>query len=998
MRDTLAITVPEIIDLWDKEKNEGVTPDQVSMGSSKKYHMYCPSCHTPMLRTANNAWRKKADGTYVIANCKACSCRETAKKRTKLSVDVCPEIRDWWDADLNEGVNLEILSSASRKKFHFKCPVCSTKLYRPMSYFLQLQPDGSYKPAVCQSCFPTKAKNIRLLTEAVPDIEMFWDYERNNDKKPSDFTRTSSEKVFTFCPICHKSVQRTVRFTWFTDEHGVGHVLHCRSCGKRTESNTLTELFPDITNYWDYERNEKNPQFYTISSGERVYLRCPECTETKHRAICDAIQKNADGTYRMAKCISCAKPSRPKTIKMMHAPRVQKTLQERCPDLDTLWDRERNTLKPEDVKSSLKEPFYLHCPTCGKSIQRTIAGHIDRNGNTWRVRPCKSCVMSEANLQKGLKYSGSLRDSCPEIEEWWDYKNNACTPDNLTHGSKVMVNLVCPSCRAKSTRSMHSLLNRNQEGKLLPAACASCGYSSKGNPKDNLLSICPEIVDWWDYERNAPHTPEEFTRGSGTVMYLICPDCGLELHTGIHSLLSTDETGVTRISHTGRCMKYRNRDSENNILKKYPDVTRWWDDDKNIPNRPEDYTIFSRKKFYFHCPDCKTETYRRASDAFLLQEDGLPVLFHCPYCSGIKPIKGVNSLSAVYPELATECISSEDPERILASSTSRMHWKCRDCGHTWYSLLSDRVAGLGCPYCESRKILTGMNDLATTDPELAKEWSPNNDLPATKVIKDRQSTDLWICPTCHGEYPYIRATREVGDKACPFCNNRRALEGFNDLATTHPELAKEWSPNNDRRPQTVLKSNVISALWLCPTCHGEYAATISEREVSDKACPFCNNRRALEGFNDLATTHPELAKEWSPNNDRRPQTVLKSNVISALWLCPTCHGEYAATISEREVGDNACPYCNGRKILPGYNSFKTRHPELMHEWVVKANMMAGNNPDLMLDTSTQDVWWHCNKCNYKYTMSISKRLMKQKRGHNPCPRCNGRPQKRFHFF
>lgn len=36
--------------------------------------------------------------------------------------------------------------------------------------------------------------NKVLLTDAVPDIEKYWDYEANEGKKPSDFGASSSEK------------------------------------------------------------------------------------------------------------------------------------------------------------------------------------------------------------------------------------------------------------------------------------------------------------------------------------------------------------------------------------------------------------------------------------------------------------------------------------------------------------------------------------------------------------------------------------------------------------------------------------------------------------------------------------------------------------------------------------------------------------------------------------------------------------------------------------
>lgn len=55
--------------------------------------------------------------------------------------------------------------------------------------------------------------NKVILTDAVPDIEKYWDYEANEGKKPSDFGASSSEKVWTKCPICGTSVRRNVRFT-----------------------------------------------------------------------------------------------------------------------------------------------------------------------------------------------------------------------------------------------------------------------------------------------------------------------------------------------------------------------------------------------------------------------------------------------------------------------------------------------------------------------------------------------------------------------------------------------------------------------------------------------------------------------------------------------------------------------------------------------------------------------------------------------------------------
>ncbi|RHS85011.1 zinc-ribbon domain-containing protein [Agathobaculum sp.] len=35
--------------------------------------------------------------------------------------------------------------------------------------------------------------------------------------------------------------------------------------------------------------------------------------------------------------------------------------------------------------------------------------------------------------------------------------------------------------------------------------------------------------------------------------------------------------------------------------------------------------------------------------------------------------------------------------------------------------------------------------------------------------------------------------------------------------------------------------------------------------------------------------------------------------MDVLWRCPKCNGEYRYSIAERKVGDDSCPYCQGRK-------------------------------------------------------------------------------------
>ena len=79
-------------------------------------------------------------------------------------------------------------------------------------------------------------------------------------------------------------------------------------------------------------------------------------------------------------------------------------------------------------------------------------------------------------------------------------------------------------------------------------------------------------------------------------------------------------------------------------------------------------------------------------------------------------------------------------------------------------------------------------------------------------------------------------------------------------------------------------------------------------------CPYCSNKKLLSGYNDLATTHPEIAKEWdyNKNNGITPSDVMAGSNIKKYWfICPNGHS-YSATLLNRKNGQG-CPECAKEK-------------------------------------------------------------------------------------
>ena len=85
--------------------------------------------------------------------------------------------------------------------------------------------------------------------------------------------------------------------------------------------------------------------------------------------------------------------------------------------------------------------------------------------------------------------------------------------------------------------------------------------------------------------------------------------------------------------------------------------------------------------------------------------------------------------------------------------------------------------------------------------------------------------------------PYTRAS----GAGCPYCTNRRVLPGFNDLATTHPRLAREWdcARNGALMPEAVTYGSNKRVWWRCAWGHVWRAAIFSRTRERAAGCPVC---------------------------------------------------------------------------------------------------------------------------------------------------------------
>ena len=347
----------------------------------------------------------------------------------------------------------------------------------------------------------------------------------------------------------------------------------------------------------------------------------------------------------------------------------------------------------------------------------------------------------------------------------------------------------------------------------------------------------------------------------------------------------------------------------------------------------------------------------------------------CPYCSNQKMLLGFNDLTTINPELAKEISprSKIKTEEVTAGSNRKLLWRCGK-GHEWKATTSNRSQGKGCPYCSNKKILIGFNDLATTNPDLAKEVSPNSKIKATEVTAGSKKKLLWRCGKNH-EWESRVLIRSHGSN-CPYCSNKKIIPGFNDLATTNPKIAEEVSPNSKIKATEVTSGSNKKLLWRCGKGH-DWEATVSSR-FQGKGCAYCSNRKILPGFNDLATTNPKIAEEVSPNSKIKSTEITSFSNKKLLWKCSKGH-EWKATVSNRSRG-RGCPYCSNREMLPGFNDLKTVNPGLAKEVSSNSKIKATE----VTISSGKKLLWKCSK-GHEWKATVCDRS-----GGNGCPYCSNR--------
>lgn len=265
-----------------------------------------------------------------------------------------------------------------------------------------------------------------------------------------------------------------------------------------------------------------------------------------------------------------------------------------------------------------------------------------------------------------------------------------------------------------------------------------------------------------------------------------------------------------------------------------------------------------------------------------------------------------------------------------------------------------------------------------------EQWDTKRNLPLTpdNTSYGSKRKVWWRCSEGHSWQAVVH-TRTGSGTGCPVCAGKIPLAGENDLATRHPDLARQWHPtrNGSLTPEQVVSGSHRMVWWICEKGH-QWRAQIKSR-AEGCGCPVCTNREIYPTENDLAAQYPQLAAQWHPskNGSLTPDQIPPGTTRKVWWICEKGH-EWQAGVASR-VNGCGCPVCAGRKVVAGENDLASQFPAIAAQWHPEKN---GNlTPRQVTPSSNRKVWWRCEK-GHDYEATVAARTL---RG-SGCPYCSGK--------
>jgi hypothetical protein len=233
--NSLAYKHKDLAEQWHNEKNGNKTPAQFASKSNTKVWWLCrEKCPSGCLHEWEETISNRTGGDH---GCPFCSHRQCCEHISITATH--PEILEMWDYSKNEGLDPKKFTAGSSQQVNWLCRnTCSYGCKHEWSGYIS-NIVGHMRG--CPFCSKPQKKNC-IHTSIVythPKLLEIWDYNKNGDIKPENYTFGSGFEVAWVCSKKHK----------YTGTINGRFKRGCPICINKTESKLydyLIKLYPSL--------------------------------------------------------------------------------------------------------------------------------------------------------------------------------------------------------------------------------------------------------------------------------------------------------------------------------------------------------------------------------------------------------------------------------------------------------------------------------------------------------------------------------------------------------------------------------------------------------------------------------------------------------------------------------------------------------------------------------------------------------------------------------
>lgn len=441
----------------------------------------------------------------------------------------------------------------------------------------------------------------------------------------------------------------------------------------RRQALSLAESHPALVAEWHPTRNGAlSPSDVSKGSGRIVWWKCPNGPDHEWEA---AVYSRANGVG----CSVC----RGWTVV------ASNSLATVHPWLAKEWHPTKNEKSAREVYAFSTKKHWWRCPVAtdhewpAKIISRTGSG----------TKPATGCPFCQPGPRKRVAKSNCLATTHPHLAaEWHPSRNGELTPEQVTHGSDVVVVWKCSAAEDHEwTTSISNRAAHGSEG----SNCPYCAPVSKSAVRSNSLAVThPSVAATWHESKNAPLTPADVVAGSEKKVWWQCPK-GPD-----HEWESRVSVRVSQMAaDPAACSVCANRVTveSNSLATRYPAVAAQWHAARNGDLTPDTVPYAGGQLVWWQCPVASDHVWRTR---IVKRTDGGQ---GCPACVGLLVVES-NCLATTHPDLAAEWHPTKNgtlsPRDVVSGTGKSVWWRCAiNARHAWRTGVHNRVRGSGCPHC-----------------------------------------------------------------------------------------------------------------------------------------------------------------------------------------------------------------------------------------------------------------------------------------------------------